>query len=533
MLELGQPNHTYDLDLVPDGKLVVRKAKEDEEITTLDDTKRKLSTADIAIVNNADEVIGIAGVMGGASTEISDNSTKILLEAAVWDRMSIAKTSRRLNLRSEASTRFERGVDYAGSVRALDRFCELAQQICGAKVLSGVVSESNNSNTQSDVTVRVDRVNMFLAAELTGAEIKNLLDPIGYKSSLDDPNQTLQVQIPSWRPDSSIEEDVIEEVARLWGYDKLAKRVPKSPQSGQLSNTQKTRRYIRRSIEGLGLSEAMPMPFLAPNDLAKAGLETDPITLANPLVSEESILRTSLLPGLLKAISYNQSHRIAQVSLYEMGTIFKKSADSDSVLPEEQTQVALIGSGFSDDGTAVTQALSWLDSLKIKLRLKGLKVNNQTVQGMHPTRSAVIEFRGKTIGEVGEVDPQVLTNFNVEGRMAWLRLNVQPIVAALSKSAKLVEVSRFPTSDIDLAFMVPTEVGANQVLATIEKAAGELLLSARLFDVFRGEDKSVRSLAYSLRLQAKDKTLSDQQITETRNKCIKAVQSKFKATLRE
>jgi len=530
MLELGQPNHTYDLNLVPDGELIVRNAKENEAITTLDDTKRELTANTVVVATNKGEAVGIAGVMGGASTEISDSTTAILLEAAVWDRMSIAKTARKLDLRSEASTRFERGVDTAGSNLALDRFCELAQQICDATVASGYVVAEGKKVEPKAVTVRTAKVNSYLASDLTTEEIASFLNPIGFESKVD--GQNLEVQIPSWRPDSSIEVDIIEEVARVRGYDKLTKRVPKSPQSGLLTADQISRRKVRVAVQGMGLSEAMPMPFLAPNDLALAGLENSGISLANPLVADESILRTSLLPGLLKAVSYNQSHRNGAVSLYELGRVYI-NGQSDSELPVETQQVALLASGFSSDGSAVAQALAWLDHLKAELRLVGLNVTNGTVAGLHPTRSASITFRGKVLGNVGEVDPEVLNNFNVSDRVAWLQLDVDPIVQALSKPPKLKQVSRFPSSDIDLAFNVPKDVGANQVLNTLIKTAGDLLASINLFDVFtQSENDETRSLAYSLRLQAADRTLTDAEVAEIRQNCVNQVEKKHKAQLR-
>ena len=201
MLELGQPNHTYDLDLVPDGHLGVRMGRDGEKLTTLDDIERSITTADAVIVNVNDEPIGLAGVMGGASTEISDSTTSVLLEGAIWDRMTIAKTSRRLNLRSEASTRYERGVDPLGVERALDRFCELAVEICGAKIAAGAMITEGQHKMSPPVEVRVDRVNMLLNTSLSAAEISGLLDPIGFMSEpVADKHGTLLVTIPSWRP---------------------------------------------------------------------------------------------------------------------------------------------------------------------------------------------------------------------------------------------------------------------------------------------------------------------------------------------
>ncbi len=534
MLELGQPNHTYDLGLVPDGRLGVRMARIGETLTTLDDTERTLTAEDGVIVNGADEPIGLAGVMGGASTEINDATTSVVVEAAVWDRMTIARTSRRLNLRSEASTRFERGVDPMGIERALDRFVELAVDICGARVASGTVVATGGLVEPVEIPVRTDRVNMVLNTSLSTAEIARLLDPIGFTSTpLTDGPEALSVTVPSWRPDATIEEDVIEEIGRHHGYDKSGKRVPTPVQAGALTPDQHGRRRLRRTLQGLGYAEAMPTPFLAPDDLARAGLDGDGITLANPLVAEESVLRSSLLPGLLKGVAHNQSHRIDRVLLSELGRVF---LPSDDTLPDEHEVLAAIGSGHGADGpeTAAVAAVKTLYRFAADLGFDGLQISNAEVPGLHPTRAAEVRFRGKTIGSVGEIDPRVLENFEISGRVSWFELGVAPLLSALSSPPKYKPISLYPSSDIDLAFVTPDEVAATDVARTIKKAGGGLIRSVRLFDVFRSEQvgEGRRSLAYQLRLQADDRTLTDQEVAEIRQRCIDDVARSHGAALR-
>lgn len=534
MLELGQPNHTYDLGLVPDGALIVRRGREGETMTTLDDAKRTITPADGVIANAADEPIGLAGVMGGASTEISDATTSVLLEAAIWDRMSIAKTSRRLGLRSEASMRYERGVDPDGVERALDRFAELAVELCGATVASGRVVVDGNRPTRSPITVRVPRVNMLLNTALTATEIAGYLNPIGFEATPTSDSE-LQVTIPSWRPDSSAEIDVVEEVGRHHGYDRSGRRVPTSDQGGRLTPLQRARRRVRGSLLGAGFSEAMPNPFLAPGDLERAGLDQAAISLVNPLVVEESVLRTSLLPGLLKSVAHNQSHRARTIRLYELGRVF---APSDAELPDERELVAAVEAGFGADAapgaTAAEAAVRLVHRMAAELGLAGLTIVNKARPGLHPTRSGEVVFRGRTIGEVGEVDPEVLERYDVAGRVAWVQLAVDPIVAALETIPRYKPLSRFPSSDVDLAFAVPDDVPATDVARTLRKAGAGLLRSVDLFDVFRsaqlGEGR--RSLAFTLRFQADDRTLTDAEIAEARQSCIDAVVKAHNAELR-
>jgi phenylalanyl-tRNA synthetase beta chain len=528
MLELGHPNHTYDLDLVPGGALGVRRARAGEVLRTLDDTERRLVDGDGVIVDADDRPIGLAGVMGGASTEISDTTRNVLLEAAVWDRLTIAHTSRRHNLRSEASTRFERGVDPEGVGRALDRFCELAVELAGAEVAEGSVIVDGALHPTPPVLVRTSRVNHLLGTDLHRDRIAALLAPIGFASEpvgVDD----LLVTVPSFRPDSAIEEDVIEEVARQHGYDAIAKRVPLPPQTGALTPVQQGRRRLRRSLVGAGLTEAMPLPFLAPDDLARAGLDPAAVVLTNPLAAEESVLRTSLLPGLVKAVAYNQSHRNPPVRLFEVGHVYRPA---DAELPDEREQIAVVLAGAD-----ATEAVTLLWRLVAELGVAGVTVRTAERPGLHPTRAAVVGLAGEvapiTLGEVGEVDPAVLEAFAVDGRVAWLQLEVGPLVAAIGSATVYQAVSRFPSSDIDLAFVVPDAVPADEVADAIA-ATDDLVRSVQLFDVFRGGviPAGHRSLAYRIRLQAGDRTLTDADVAVVRERLIDVVTSAHGAQLR-
>ncbi|MFV0260231.1 MAG: phenylalanine--tRNA ligase subunit beta [Acidimicrobiales bacterium] len=530
MLELGQPNHTYDLGLVTDGVLGVRRARPGETVTTLDDNKRRLDPDDGVIVDGADEPIGLAGVMGGASTEITDATTGVVVEAAVWDRMTVARTSRRLGLRSEASTRFERGVDPAGIERALDRFCQLAVEICGAIVAPGVVIDDDGPVTTPTIGLRVPRLNRLLNLDLDLAAVTGYLTAIGFEVEPGDGDDALAVTVPPWRPDVTQEIDLVEEVARHHGYDRSGRRVPRSPQAGGLSPYQQARRAIRAGVLGAGATEVMPTPFLAPGDLERAGLGADGISLSNPLVAEESVLRTSLLPGLLKAVAANQAHRSGPLMLSELGRVFQPSGGE---LPAEPEQLAVIISGHRADGAA-TAAVQLVHRLAATLALTGLSLANRPLPGLHPGRSAVVRFRGAEIGEVGEVDPDVAGAYRITGRLGWLRIDVAPMVAALGSVPKLTPVSRFPSSDIDLAFVVDERIPAAAVRATLEKAGRPLVRQVVLFDVYRGDavPDDTRSLAFGLRLQADDRTLTDAEVAEVRQTLIDAVTSGHDATLR-
>ena len=528
MLELGQPSHPYDLATLDGNGFRVRRAAAGETLTTLDDVERELDERDLLICDGNDRPIGIAGVMGGADTEIADTTTDVVVEMAWFDRMPVAKTARRLGLRSEASARFERGCDPEVLELAHARFIELLGAAAGT-VADGMVDERGELPDRSPIPVRPARVNAVLGSALTPAEMKALLDPIGFTTTVGDGGAPLSVALPTYRLDSDAEIDVIEEIGRMYGYERLGKTMPVSSLSGGLTTRQKERRQIRAILTGLGCSEATPIPFLAPGDLERAGLAGDGITITNPLVAEESVLRTSLLPGLLKAVRHNVNHRNDDIALFEVGHVFQRPPDPDAELPDERESVAVIIAG-ADAREAVVVWRSLCDGLAID----DADVANAEMPAMHPTRSAVARVAGEAVGTVGEVDPDVLAAFDIPGRVAWLEVDLDRLLAHPHGAPTYTAVSRFPSSDIDLAFVTAEGTSATDVAATIAAAAGDLLGYVRLFDTYRGEGvrDGARSLAYRVRLQATDRTLTDAEVGDVRQQIIDAVQAAHPAELR-
>ena len=532
MLELGTPNHTYDLALVPGGHLGTRRAAGVERVATLDGTEREMLWGDGLIVDRNDRPIGISGVMGAANTEISDDTSAVLLELAWWDRLSIARTSQRLGLRSEASMRFERGTDHELVPTALDRFCELLDSVTpgGVSVCRGRLDGRGDLPEPTRVRVRPARMGHLLGRSFLADELRDLLEPIGLHCA-PSTDSALEVTIPSFRPDVVTETDVAEEVARHYGYGKLGRTVPRSPEPGRLTPVQRLRRDLGRVLVGAGLSEAMPNPFLAPDAVRRAGIDgAEPVRLLNPLATEESVLRPSLLPGLLTAAAYNTSHRNDTVSLFEIGVVFGPPA-LDNPLPTETEQLGAIWAG----GTAADAVHLW-DLIASAFGLDASLTNAGDLDGMHPVRAAQVELGGQAVGVVGEIDPVVCERHGLAQRCAWLQVDIEPLLAAASAAADRTYqlVSTYPSSDIDLAFAVPDEVQASQVRDTLRAAGSPELRSVELFDVYRGDQVATgsRSLAYRLRLQADDRTLTDSQVAEIRLRCIDAVESAHDAQLR-
>ncbi|MCU0269419.1 MAG: phenylalanine--tRNA ligase subunit beta [Acidimicrobiales bacterium] len=532
MLELGQPNHTYDLDKVPGGHLRVRWARDGERIVTLDDVERVLGSGDGVIADGDDAAIGIAGVMGGASTEISDDTTAVLLEMAWWQPMAIARTSRRLGLRSEASMRFERGADPEVADLAARRFAQLLAD-SGAMLAPGVVDERGELPDRAPVRIRTHRVNAYLGTDLDVGTIGGLLTPIGFDvapaGATGDPvSGDLDVVVPSFRPDTVTETDVIEEIARHFGYGRIGKTVPTSARAGALTDRQRERRVLRQVLLGLGLDEAMPLPLLAPEDLVRAAAPEDPVRLTNPLTAEESVLRTSLRPGLLKALAHNASHRRVGVRLFEIGKVFLAPPEGQQ-LPDEREYLAAIAGGA--DAREAVEAWTTVASA---LGVRDWSLVASEPEGLHPTRSARILVGGVEVGVVGEIDPAVLDAFAVPERAAWLELDLDRLLTAPHGDRRYRRISRYPSSDLDLAFELADSTPAAALRAAIVEAAGELLVGLRLFDVYRGAPlpDGVRSLAFGLRLQAADRTLTDDDVAELRQRVVRDVESALPARLR-
>ena len=542
MLETNQPNHAYDAEKVLSG-FRIRKAKAGETLTTLDGAQRVFDAADLLICDGDDRAIGIAGVMGGANTEISDATSAIALETAWFEPNGVRLTSQRLALRTEASARFERGVDPLGVDYSVARFAALLRQSCPKLVVHAGATNARTRHLpkQPVVTLRVAQVNRVLGTNLSAKDVATKLGRIGFvctpkkiaakKGSVVAAGAGFSVKVPSWRPDCVDEIDLVEEVARHVGYDALGKRVSQSTQPGGLSPLQQRRRALRDLVLSFGASEAMPNPFLAPGDHERAGvaLEAAALELENPLVVEESLLRTSLRPGMLKAVGFNVSHRASDISLYELGHVYRAHAADGAAhdLPNETEQLCIMAVGAD-----ASVAVNWWSQITAVFGVGAQLDQSRVPSGYHPTRSATLARGKHIVGYVGEIDRQVLAKYGIEDRVACLEVDASVLLGESPKVPTAKPVSRFPSSDFDLAFTAPTKVTAAAVQRAVKQATGALGEDVMLFDVFRksGTDDS-RSLAYRVRLRAADRTLTDAEVASTRAACTAAAE-KLGCTLR-
>ena len=370
-------------------------------------------------------------------------------------------------------------------------------------------------------------MNRILGTSLDAADIDRLVTPIGYTVSRTDDHDRLDVALPSWRPDSNDEIDVVEEVARHHGYATIGSAVPNSTMHGRLSVVQQRRRQLRQVLLGLGLDEAITDSFLHERDIAAAGLPLDVIRITNPLQADDDVLRPSMRVGMLRAVAFNASHRRAGVSLFEIGHVYPPGDRTTDLPPEYEGLAVALAGREAPAAMAVWREVS-------KAMGFGARVDqSQVPAGLHPTRSATLSLGRDVVGAVGEIHPDVLDAFGVTERVAWLELHLDRLLATEPKIAQWKPISRFPSTDLDLAFVVPDAVAAEKVDKAIRQAAVGLLVDLTLFDVFRGPGTppDTRSLAYRLRLQASDRTLTDAEIAAVRDKAV-AVTAKMGATLR-
>jgi phenylalanyl-tRNA synthetase beta chain len=561
MLEFGQPTHAYDLDRLGGHGIVVRMARSGEELTTLDGERRVLGRerlpdgdveeiAELVIADVADTPVGVAGVMGGLDTEIMPATTTVLLEVANFDSLFIGRTSARLGLRSEASQRFWRGVDPLGLERAADRFCELVQQAAREADLavplaaSGTLRAEVKPYVATEVSLRVERVNTLLGTSLTKEDMLGLLVPIGF--DVRESEGRLVVTIPSWRVDATREVDVIEEIARHYGYERIGRSERRSPRVGVLTSHQARRRRLRAALIGAGVTEAWTSSIVDPRAEAATGSPGPYTEVVNPIVRDETVLRTGLMGGLLGAIAYNETHRNNAVRLFEIGSVFGPSDTDGRPMEEEQLAVALSAGDDAASAMVLFRELAEAIGLDpdgyVLEQGEGRSLEDERLAtGVHPSRSGVVMARRAdprtrpVVAVVGEVDPDVLRASGVQAsRIGWIVASLEGLFSLPVRSPKAKPVSRQPSSDLDLAFVLDDEVPASRLIETIRRAAGELLESISLIDVYRGEGVAAgtRSLAVRLRLVALDRTLTDADLQGVQRDAIELVESRLPARLR-
>ncbi|MFS8495250.1 MAG: phenylalanine--tRNA ligase subunit beta [Actinomycetes bacterium] len=531
MLELGQPLHVFDMDRLSGDELVVRRATEGERLVTLDGVERTLSEADIVICD-ADGPTSLAGTMGGEDSEVHDGTTRALIEAASWDPPSIMHTSRRHGLRSEASARFERGVDPQLPPLAARRAAELILETAGGALREEAVDVVTRPFAPTVIRLTTRDVTRILGDGFDSERIAGLLRRLGFGVEGADP---LSVTVPSYRPDVTRPIDLVEEVARLADYDTFGERL-RPGVGGGLTPEQRLERRIRELLVGLGYTQAITLPFVTTADLAAFDAPPDheinhTVRVKNPLSDEEAVLRPSLLPGLLRVIRHNRGRGAEAVAVFEQGRVFHDWPwNRDKRVPDQPVRIAfasvgvvgpadLSGRGLTADGLV---AAALVRRLAAGLGLR-LELHQDAAPGFHPTRTARITADGELVGYVGELHPYTARAFDIEDRVAAGELDLERLLAA-RRDPEFRPISPYPPADFDLSFEVAADLPAAALAAAIRTGGGELVERVDVFDEFRGGNLALdrKSLAFSVRLRAPDRTLTADEIGEVREAMIRA-----------
>jgi phenylalanyl-tRNA synthetase beta chain len=534
MLEYGQPLHAFDLNNLQGKKIIVRQAGEGEKLTSLDGTERILKAEDIVIAD-AKDPIGLAGVMGGLDSEITDETKTVLFEGANFNSRNIRLTSKRLGLRTEASTRFEKGLDPNLCKTAVDRVCQLVELIDAGTVVKGNIDIYNNVALERELTLRPERANMLLGVDIPVENMVKSLNGLGIKSSFD--GKLIHSLVPTFRLDIEIEADLIEEVGRIYGFHNIE---PK-PLVGGLTRGEKPYKLriadkVKEILKGLGLNEVMTYSFISPKAYDKINLSADDnsrkyIRLINPLGEDYSTMRTTLLPNMLDLLSRNYNRGVEEVFAYEIGNTFIPKSLPITELPDEK-QVLSMGcygnTDFFELKDIVEQTLG-------RLGINGIEyVREESIPTYHPGRTARLLYKGNDLGVIGEIHPDVLENYSIKTRLYVGQLDFDKIVELNNLDIKYKPLPKYPAMTRDIALIVKEEVLVGDIEKIILKHGGGLIEDIKLFDIYRGNQiqEGLKSVAYSITYRSYEKTLTDDEVNNIQDKIISDLENNIEAKLR-
>ena len=527
MLETGQPLHFYDADKLG-AHIGVRMANDGEKLTTLDGQTRLLTSEDIVITNGT-EPVGLAGVMGGLDTEIDENTKNVLIECAIFNPANIRKTSKKL-IRSEASIRYEKGLDVNRCYMAVDRACNLLENLANGKVLDGMVEYNKQDRNDKVIEITLDKINSVLGYKLTDSDVKDVFTRLGFKVEVK--THKFTVTVPTRRTDVNILEDLIEEVSRVYGVDNIESTLPKFESTPSRHSIRD--RVIRNQMVGMGLNEVITYSLIKLDDIFKfTNDEFAPVKVLSPLTEERVVLRHSLITSLLDVYNYNKARNIKDLSIFEIGRGY--SLINGEYIEENKLCCLLTGAyteglnkEYHDFYTAKGIVEELLDYLGYKGRYSF--VVKELPEEMHPARSAYITINNKIVGILGQVHPRI-----TKDEIYVIEINLESLFEHKTGKIKGKEVSRFPGISKDVAFVLPKDVTNESVIATIKQAGGKALSKIEVFDYYEGDkiDANKKSIAYNLFFESKEKTLSYEEINPIFDKVIELVTKKHNAILRD
>lgn len=520
LLEYGQPLHMFDQDAIGSQQIVVRQANEGEKMTTLDDTERELLTSDI-VITNGQTPIALSGVMGGDFSEVKEQTSNIVIEGAIFDPVSIRHTSRRLNLRSESSSRFEKGIATEFVDEAVDRACYLLQTYANGKVLKDRVSSGELGAFITPIDITADKINRTIGFDLSQNDIVTIFNQLGFDTEIND--DVITVLVPSRRKDITIKEDLIEEVARIYGYDDIPSTLPVFDKvtSGQLTDRQYKTRMVKEVLEGAGLDQAITYSLVSKEDATAFSMQQrQTIDLLMPMSEAHASLRQSLLPHLIEAASYNVARKNKDVKLFEIGNVF--FANGEGELPDQVEYLSGILTGdyvvnqWQDKKETVDFYLAKgvVDRVSEKLNLE-FSYRRADIDGLHPGRTAEILLENKVVGFIGELHP-ILAADNDLKRTYVFELNFDALMAVSVGYINYQPIPRFPGMSRDIALEVDQNIPAADLLSTIHAHGGNILKDTLVFDVYQGEhlEKGKKSIAIRLNYLDTEETLTDERVSK-------------------
>ncbi|MYL72256.1 phenylalanine--tRNA ligase subunit beta [Halobacillus litoralis] len=544
LMEYGQPLHAFDFDRFGSNTIVTRRAKDGEKMTTLDDQERTLKS-DHLVITNGEKAHAIAGVMGGAESEVQDDTTTIILEAAFFHPSVVREASKDHGLRSESSTRFEKGVDPNRVERAGLRACELLAEYAGGTVLDGVVAHDELDRSEKQVTVNTNTINERLGTEINNEDIADIFRRLQF--NYDQNGDEFHVSVPTRRGDITIFEDMLEEVARIYGYDNLPYTLPQgASQAGGLTLEQLLKRKVKAYFEGAGLHETITYS-LTHKDKAQMLVSPEvkersvsPVALAMPMSEDHGTLRLSMVPELLESLSYNVARKQENLAFYEVGTVFISEEEKVTKQPEEMLRAsgALTGEWLSHPWQQEKKSVDFfvakgiLEGLSEQLDLP-FTYEKTKLDHMHPGRTATVWVNGKVIGFVGQVHPKLQKQLGLKETYVF-DVNLEVLIEDYKKEEKFQTIPRHPSVSRDIALVVDEHVTAGSIEATIGEAGSPLVKDVQVFDLYQGEhlDDGKKSLAFRLLYLDPLRTLKDQEVEETHNAILEAVKSQHQAELR-
>ncbi|MEN0207454.1 phenylalanine--tRNA ligase subunit beta [Staphylococcus aureus] len=520
LLEYGQPLHMFDQDAIGSQQIVVRQANEGEKMTTLDDTERELLTSDI-VITNGQTPIALAGVMGGDFSEVKEQTSNIVIEGAIFDPVSIRHTSRRLNLRSESSSRFEKGIATEFVDEAVDRACYLLQTYANGKVLKDRVSSGELGAFITPIDITADKINRTIGFDLSQNDIVTIFNQLGFDTEIND--DVITVQVPSRRKDITIKEDLIEEVERIYGYDDIPSTLPvfEKVTSGQLTDRQYKTRMVKEVLEGAGLDQAITYSLVSKEDAtAFAMQQRQTIDLLMPMSEAHASLRQSLLPHLIEAASYNVARKNKDVKLFEIGNVF--FANGEGELPDQVEYLSgiLTGDYVVNQWQGKKETVDFylakgvVDRVSEKLNLE-FSYRRADIDGLHPGRTAEILLENKVVGFIGELHPTLAADNDLK-RTYVFELNFDALMAVSVGYINYQPIPRFPGMSRDIALEVDQNIPAADLLSTIHAHGGNILKDTLVFDVYQGEhlEKGKKSIAIRLNYLDTEETLTDERVSK-------------------